>query len=100
MMMAGMMLWPSALVAGGQDRSQSPPPVKTPQAPHLTVAPPGERAKPAELGTAKVVPRCGFCLEDGTKVALLLGRELVSSKEVTGNRVDFEVAEEIRVENV
>ena len=38
----------------------------------------------------KAVPPCGFCLEDGTKVPLILGRELSSGKQSTGNRVDFD----------
>jgi len=55
-------------------------------------------AKTAE--TVKPVAACGFCLEDGTKVPLTLGRELSSGKEVTGNRVDFIVAEDISVKGV
>jgi hypothetical protein len=55
-------------------------------------------AKTAE--TVKPLAACGFCLEDGTKVPLTLGRELSSGKEVTGNRVDFIVAEDISVKGV
>jgi hypothetical protein len=112
--MAGLLLWPGAMPLGAQDRSsQSPQPVRPPNTPpDVTIAPPAkpkEPAKPEEpeepektpgRAAVKPIPSCGFCLEDGTKVPLLLGRELVSSKEVTGNRVDFEVAEEIRVEDV
>jgi hypothetical protein len=54
--------------------------------------------KPAE--TVKPMAACGFCLEDGTKVPLTLGRELSSGKEVTGNRVDFIVAEDILVKGI
>ena len=54
--------------------------------------------KPAETG--KPIAACGFCLEDGTKVPLTLGRELSSGKEVTGNRVDFIVAEDILVKGL
>jgi hypothetical protein len=54
--------------------------------------------KPAK--TVKPMAACGFCLEDGTKVPLTLGRELSSEKEVTGNRVDFIVAEDILVKGV
>lgn len=57
-----------------------------------------EKAAPAE--TVKAVAACGFCLEDGTKVPLELGRELSSGKESTGNRVDFAVTEEVRVQDV
>ncbi len=48
----------------------------------------------------KAIAACGFCLEDGTKVSLILGRELSSGKESTGNRVDFEVSEDIKVNDV
>jgi hypothetical protein len=50
--------------------------------------------------TVKPVEACGFCQEDGTKVPLTLRRELSSGTEVTGNRVDFEVSEDIKVEGV
>jgi hypothetical protein len=44
---------------------------------------------------------CGtFCLEDGTRVNLSLGRELSSAKEITGNRIDFTVAGEVRGKDV
>jgi hypothetical protein len=46
------------------------------------------------------VAGCGFCLEDGTKVPLELGRELSSGQESTGNRVDFELTEDIKVKDV
>lgn len=111
LMMVGVLIWPDAIAVGAQDRSsQSPQPVRPPNTPpDVTIAPPAKPKEPAKLvepertpgqAAVKPIPSCGFCLEDGTKVPLLLGRELVSSKEVTGNRVDFEVAEEIRVENL
>ena len=50
--------------------------------------------------TVRPVAACGFCLEDGTKIPLVLGRELSSGSESTGNRVDFEVTEDIRVKDV
>lgn len=49
---------------------------------------------------AKPIASCGLCLEDGTKVPLTLGRELSSATEVTGNRVDFTVAEDILVKGI
>ena len=52
------------------------------------------------MQTVKPIAACGFCLEDGTKVPLTLGRELSSGKESTGNRVDFEVTEDIKVKDV
>lgn len=66
----------------------------------------GAQAKPAagnaaqEANTVKPVAACGFCLEDGTKVPLALGRELSSGVESTGNRVDFEVTEDIKVKDI
>src|SRR5882762_626280 len=38
-----------------------------------------------------------FGLEDGTPVPLKLARELSSAKEAAGNRVDIEVAEDVKV---
>jgi len=63
------------------------------------------QAKPAtgnvaqEAGSVKPIAACGFCLPDGTKVPLVLGRELSSGKESVGNRVDFEVTEDIKVKD-
>jgi len=56
--------------------------------------------KAAAVETGKPEAACGFCLQDGTKVPLTLGRELSSGTEVAGNRVDFEVSEEINVQGV
>ncbi len=53
-----------------------------------------------EAGSVKPIAACGFCLPDGTKVPLVLGRELSSGKESAGNRVDFEVTEDIKVKDV
>ena len=61
---------------------------------------PAQAEPPAAAQTVKPVAACGFCLEDGTKVPLILGRELSSAKESTGNRVDFEVSEEVKVNEV
>lgn len=41
-----------------------------------------------------------FGLEDGTAVSLKLAREISSASEVSGNRVDFEVAQDIKVKEV
>jgi hypothetical protein len=46
-------------------------------------------------GTSK-----GFVLEDGTAVTLRLGRSLSSADAQAGDRVDFEVAEEISVDRI
>jgi hypothetical protein len=67
------------------------------QDPNKQAAPPAVAPGPA---TVKPVAACGFCLEDGTKVPLTLGRELSSAKESTGNRVDFVVSEDVKVNDV
>ncbi len=54
----------------------------------------------AKSETVKPSEACGFCLEDATKVSLTLGRELSSVTEVTGNRVDFLVAENVAVKGI
>lgn len=78
---------PSVIGAGPQE-SQAPK--KQAESPAVTPAP----------ATVKPVAGCGFCLEDGTKVPLTLGRELSSAKESTGNRVDFAVSEDVKVNEV
>jgi PEGA domain len=45
-------------------------------------------------------PSNGFVLEDGTAVTLRLGRSLSSADAHAGDRVDFEVAEEISVNRI
>jgi hypothetical protein len=67
---------------------------------HAGSSAPSTETKPAESQNAKPIAACGFCLEDGTKVPLTLGRELSSGKESTGNRVDFEVSEDIKLKDV
>jgi hypothetical protein len=42
----------------------------------------------------------GFVLEDGTAVTLRLGRSLSSADAQAGDRVDFEVAEEVSVNRI
>jgi hypothetical protein len=48
----------------------------------------------------KAAPGFAFGLEEGTPVSLELARELSSAKESVNNRVDFEVAEDVRVSGV
>lgn len=67
------------------------------QAPDKQAPPPASSSGSA---TVKPVAACGFCLEDGTKVPLTLGRELSSAKESTGNRVDFLVSEDVKINDV
>jgi hypothetical protein len=45
----------------------------------------------------KPAPGFAFGLEEGTPVSLKLARELSSATESTGNRVDFEVGEDVKV---
>jgi hypothetical protein len=45
-------------------------------------------------------PSKGFVLEDGTAVTLRLGRSLSSADAQAGDRVDFEVAEEVSVNRI
>ncbi len=52
---------------------------------------------PSAAAQPKPAPAFDFGLEDGTPVPLRLARELSSAKEATGNRVDFEVAEDVKV---
>ena len=59
---------------------------------------PSGQSQPANAranGTSK-----GFVLEDGTAVTLRLGRSLSSADAHAGDRVDFEVAEEISVNRI
>jgi PEGA domain len=78
-----------------QETPQSPPPVQAePANPKLQVSP---ATPPAAAAFA--VPR-GFVLEDGTPVKLRTTRELSSATETTGQIVDFEVTEEVKVNNV
>src|SRR5262245_45099335 len=48
----------------------------------------------------KPAPTFTFGIEDGTRIALALSRELSSGKESAGNRVDFDVAEEVKVNGI
>jgi hypothetical protein len=80
-----------------QEPSQpQPAPQATPepQAPSTTptVAGPAGAALPAALN--------GFGLEDGTPVKLRLTRNLSSATDKKGDTVDFEVMEDVRVDNV
>ena len=60
--------------------------------------PPSSQSQPTNAranGTSK-----GFVLEDGTAVTLRLGRSLSSADAHAGDRVDFEVAEEVSVNRI
>lgn len=52
---------------------------------------------PSAVAQPKPAPGFTFGLEEGTPVPLKLARELSSATESTGNRVDFEVAEDVKV---
>lgn len=64
-----------------------------------SAAPPAQSKEPAP-GQAIPAPTFSFGIEDGTAVSLTLARELSSAKESTGNRVDFEVAEDVKVKGI
>ena len=53
-----------------------------------------------EKSSVKPAPAFEFGIEDGTPVSLTLARELSSAKESAGNRVDFAVAEDVKVKGV
>jgi len=58
-----------------------------------------QQAQPAPL-KARPAPSFAFGIEDGTRVSLTLSRELSSGKESAGNRVDFDVAEDVKVNGI
>jgi hypothetical protein len=66
------------------------------------------QAAPQQSGTTPATPTAGpkpappfaFGLEEGTPVPLTLARELSSAKEAPGNRVDFEVAQDITINHL
>ena len=78
--------------AAGQQppASQSPTTSSADKPNSPQAAPPG--AKPA--------PSFAFGIEEGTRVSLTLARELSSATEAAGNRVDFDVAEDVKVNDV
>ena len=94
--LSGMLVWasvlPESLIAAG--RQEPADKGSTPQSKPAA----GDAAQAAN--NVKPLAACGFCLEDGTKIPLALGRELSSGVESTGNRVDFEVTEDIKVQDV
>jgi hypothetical protein len=61
-------------------------------------APPSSQSQPANA--QPTAPSKGFVLGDGTAVILRLGRSLSSSDAHAGDRVDFEVAEEVSVNRI
>ena len=77
------MCYPDSLVLQ-QQSAGSPPQTKDSSAPVLP--------KPA--------PAFSFGLEDGTAVSLTLARELSSAKESAGNRVDFVVVDDVKVNGI
>jgi hypothetical protein len=60
--------------------------------------PPSGQNQPANA--QPIAPSKGFVLEDGTPVKLRLGRSLSSADAHAGDRVDFEVAEEVSVNRI
>src|SRR5258708_30236589 len=60
--------------------------------------PPASQSQPAKA--QPTAPSKGFVLEDGTAVTLRLGRSLSSADAHVGDRVDFEVAEEVSINRI
>src|SRR5580693_8173898 len=60
--------------------------------------PPSSQSQPTDARANG--PSKGFVLEDGTALTLRLGRSLSSADAHAGDRVDFEVAEEISVNRI
>jgi hypothetical protein len=64
----------------------------------ISPPPPSGQSQPANA--QPTAPSKGFVLEDGTAVTLRLGRNLSSADAHAGDRVDFEVAEEVSVNRI
>lgn len=73
------------IVSTALAQSNSPPPPSSPNQP--------TNAQPT-------APSKGFVLEDGTAVTLRLGRRLSSADAHAGDRVDFEVTEELNINRI
>lgn len=77
---SGMLVWtsilPESVIAGR--RQEAAGPASSAQTKPAT----GNAAQDA--ASVKPIAACGFCLPDGTKVPLVLGRELSSGKGVRG----------------
>jgi len=83
----------------------APHPIATEQMQQPAAVRPQKPAASPEPGSSaaaqpRPAPGFDFGLEDGTPVQLKLARELSSAKEATGNRVDFEVAEDVKANGV
>src|SRR5215469_7595835 len=91
---AGIFLWTSLFPERTPGRAQEPAKQES------SKQDPGPAAAVQKADTIKPLPGCAFYLEDGTRVNLTLGRELSSTKEITGNRIDFTIADEVRVKDV
>lgn len=62
--------------------------------------PQGARKEAPASGARRAAPSFSFGLEDGTPVQLKLARELSSAHDKTGDRVDFEVVEDVKEKDV
>src|SRR5271155_875636 len=75
-------------------------PQQQPQAAPSTAAAAGD-AKPASpTATPRPAPAFAFGLEEGTPVQLRLVRDLSSAVDHTGDKVNFDVINEVRVKDV
>ena len=59
-----------------------------------------DKQSPPKTETASLKQPLAFGLEDGTPIKLRLTRNLSSADATTGDRVDFEVLEDIKVKDV
>jgi hypothetical protein len=63
-------------------------------------SPPRSSSQSQPANAQPIAPAKGFVLADGTAVTLRLGRNLSSADAHAGDRVDFEVAEEVSVNRI
>jgi hypothetical protein len=84
----------SACFTDSVSAQSSPQPIAPDRIRQPAAAP---QPSPSAVAQPKPAPGFAFGLEDGTPVPLKLARELSSATESTGNRVDFEVAEDVKV---
>src|SRR5712672_3526644 len=83
----------SLLFSNFADIQQAPPATQAPQANK-------DQQSPAKTETAPLKQPLAFGLEDGTPIKLRLTRNISSGEGTTGDRVDFEVLEDVKVKDV
>jgi len=96
---------PPAKPAGQAPQNAEPAPASAPAATLPAASPAVPSSVPAATPPAASAPAPaagpkGFMLEDSTPVKLRTTRDLSSATETTGQQVDFEVTEDVKVNNV